>query len=245
MAEDKVRKALALLEQAGHMDIVRQEALGPLCLPRRASAGVAAAGMACSPPRTTRMVSPQVRRGGRGKGGPWRKGAAWAAGGACEVGPAGAGPKGNPRRPEVYRGRSEVGGGGKGAESGAACATPTEGGRGGGKSRQGCDIKGTVRQLEKGGVELGGLGFGRGARRAVAAREPWWEEKAGPGAACRMASAGVRRRRRKAADASAERCGSTGFAPAEAAAQGEQRPGPSGIEKSIADFSDGCDGEIV
>ncbi|KAJ1216134.1 hypothetical protein NDU88_003740 [Pleurodeles waltl] len=30
MAEEKVRKALALLEQAGRMDLVRPEALGPL-----------------------------------------------------------------------------------------------------------------------------------------------------------------------------------------------------------------------
>ncbi|KAJ1177304.1 hypothetical protein NDU88_002563 [Pleurodeles waltl] len=40
MAEDKVREALALLEQSGRMDIVRSQALGPLRPPRRASAGV-------------------------------------------------------------------------------------------------------------------------------------------------------------------------------------------------------------
>ncbi|KAJ1141871.1 hypothetical protein NDU88_008199 [Pleurodeles waltl] len=130
MAEDKVRKALALLEQAGRMDLVRPEALGPLHPARRASAGVAAAVMACSPPRAAITVS-QVRRGGRGE--------------------------------------------------------------------------------------------------LLVAREPWREEKVGPGAACRIASAGVRRGRRKAADASAEWCGGTGFAPAGAATQGEQRPGPSGV----------------
>ncbi|KAJ1216641.1 hypothetical protein NDU88_004242 [Pleurodeles waltl] len=49
--ESKVRAALALLRQAGRMDLVREEALAPGCLTLRASAGVAAAVAACSPPR--------------------------------------------------------------------------------------------------------------------------------------------------------------------------------------------------
>ncbi|KAJ1187758.1 hypothetical protein NDU88_004528 [Pleurodeles waltl] len=123
MAEDKVRKALALLKQAGCMDLVQPAVLGPLRPVRRACVGVAAAVMACSPPRAARTVS-QVRRGGRDKGGPGRKGAAWAAGGA----------------------RKEV--------------------------------------LDFDDTEPG---------EQIAARKPWREEKAGPEAACWMASAGVRR----------------------------------------------------
>ncbi|KAJ1159648.1 hypothetical protein NDU88_000153 [Pleurodeles waltl] len=46
-----MRRALALLEKAGCMDLVRQEALGPLPA-RKASSGVAAAVLACSPPRS-------------------------------------------------------------------------------------------------------------------------------------------------------------------------------------------------
>ncbi|KAJ1098236.1 hypothetical protein NDU88_003352 [Pleurodeles waltl] len=99
MADEKVQKALALLEQAGRVDIVQPEALGLLRPVRRASAGVAAAVMACSPLCAARMVA-QVRRG---KGGPGRKGEAWVVGGAGKVGPAWTGPKGNPRQLECSR----------------------------------------------------------------------------------------------------------------------------------------------
>ncbi|KAJ1174899.1 hypothetical protein NDU88_000190 [Pleurodeles waltl] len=63
MADKWVRKALALLEQAGCMDLVRPEALGLLRPARRASAEAAAAVMACSPPRAKKTAL-QVRRGG-------------------------------------------------------------------------------------------------------------------------------------------------------------------------------------
>ncbi|KAJ1215154.1 hypothetical protein NDU88_002763 [Pleurodeles waltl] len=134
MAEEKVRKPLALLEQAGAgpMDLVWPEALGPLHPPRRASAGVAAAVMSCSPRCAARTVA-QVRRGGWGKGGPGRKGAAWAAGGARKVGPAWAGTKGNPRRAEGSRSALEEWGGVKGNEPGAACSAHPGDGRGGGE----------------------------------------------------------------------------------------------------------------
>ncbi|KAJ1082308.1 hypothetical protein NDU88_002476 [Pleurodeles waltl] len=155
MADEKVRKALALLEQAGRMDIVRPEALGPLCPVHRASAGVVAAVMACSPPRAARTVAQEV--------------------------------------------------------------------------------------LDFDDAEPG---------EQIAAQEPWWEEKAGPGAACRIASAGVRRGRHKAADASAGWCGGKGFAPGGAAAQGKQLPGTSSTQRARVFFSDGyavcggLDGEV-
>ncbi|KAJ1185836.1 hypothetical protein NDU88_002623 [Pleurodeles waltl] len=46
--DSKVLEALALLQQAGRMDLVKEEALAPGCPARRASAGVAAAVAACS-----------------------------------------------------------------------------------------------------------------------------------------------------------------------------------------------------
>ncbi|KAJ1105978.1 hypothetical protein NDU88_003381 [Pleurodeles waltl] len=60
-----------------------------------------------------------------------------------------------------------------------------------------------------------------------AARVHWKEGKADPGSASRMASAGWSRRCIGAADASSGRCGGEGIAPPVAAAQEEQRPGPS------------------
>ncbi|KAJ1165864.1 hypothetical protein NDU88_006281 [Pleurodeles waltl] len=51
MAEDKVRVALALLQQAGRIDLVRPEVLAARRPARRASVGVAAAVLPCSPPR--------------------------------------------------------------------------------------------------------------------------------------------------------------------------------------------------
>ncbi|KAJ1125543.1 hypothetical protein NDU88_003971 [Pleurodeles waltl] len=73
-----------------------------------------------------------------------------------------------------------------------------------------------------------------------AARTPWDEVKAGSGAASWMASTGWRGRRREAADASSERCGGVGYAPPDAAAWEEQRPGPSRMRsKSRGDYT-GC-----
>ncbi|KAJ1154850.1 hypothetical protein NDU88_007593 [Pleurodeles waltl] len=60
----KVLEALALLQQAGRMDLVKEEALAPGRPARRASAGVAAAVTACSPPR--RAGRAQVRGIARG-----------------------------------------------------------------------------------------------------------------------------------------------------------------------------------
>ncbi|KAJ1113606.1 hypothetical protein NDU88_001848 [Pleurodeles waltl] len=47
----KVREALALLKQAGRMELLRDEALAPGRPARRSSAEVAAAVASCSPPR--------------------------------------------------------------------------------------------------------------------------------------------------------------------------------------------------
>ncbi|KAJ1089977.1 hypothetical protein NDU88_003117 [Pleurodeles waltl] len=79
MADEKVRAALALalLQQAGRVALVRTEALATGRPVRRASAGVAAAVMACSPPRAVASVS-KVRGVGRGAGGPGTEGEAWA-----------------------------------------------------------------------------------------------------------------------------------------------------------------------
>ncbi|KAJ1129025.1 hypothetical protein NDU88_007396 [Pleurodeles waltl] len=137
----KVLEALALLKQAGRMDLLREEALVPGRPARRASAGVAAAVAACSPPRP--------------------------AGGAQDT----------------------------------------------------LDF-----EEEDPGEE-------------EAARTPWEEAKAGPGAGSRMSSAGRRGRRREAADASSGRCGF--FAP-DTAAWEEQRPGPSGIQPKRRGEYTGC-----
>ncbi|KAJ1191631.1 hypothetical protein NDU88_000947 [Pleurodeles waltl] len=69
MADEKVRAALALLRQAGRMDLVRAEALATWRPARRASAGVVAAVMACSLPRAGSSGT-QLRGVGRGVGRP-------------------------------------------------------------------------------------------------------------------------------------------------------------------------------
>ncbi|KAJ1137904.1 hypothetical protein NDU88_004300 [Pleurodeles waltl] len=52
MSEECVRRALALLEKAGRMNLVRHATLGLWRPARMASADVAAAVLACSPPRS-------------------------------------------------------------------------------------------------------------------------------------------------------------------------------------------------
>ncbi|KAJ1194013.1 hypothetical protein NDU88_003308 [Pleurodeles waltl] len=79
--DPKVLQALALLREAGRLDLVAPEALSPGRLVRRAAAGVAAAVAACSPPRSTssgkvslskgrawREAGPATGRAGRGRG---------------------------------------------------------------------------------------------------------------------------------------------------------------------------------
>ncbi|KAJ1149699.1 hypothetical protein NDU88_002504 [Pleurodeles waltl] len=72
----KVLEAVALLKQAGRMDLLREEALAPGRPARRASAGVAAAVAACSPPRPAGGA--QVRGVARGAVGRAGKGVAGA-----------------------------------------------------------------------------------------------------------------------------------------------------------------------
>ncbi|KAJ1134497.1 hypothetical protein NDU88_000948 [Pleurodeles waltl] len=86
MAEEKIHKAL---------DLVRPEAFAPGRPARRASAGVAAAVLACSPLRTAPSLL-QVRRGGQAAGGTGRRGAAWAGQGAARRRAACGSPAGNP-----------------------------------------------------------------------------------------------------------------------------------------------------
>ncbi|KAJ1125419.1 hypothetical protein NDU88_003851 [Pleurodeles waltl] len=62
--DKNVLEAVALLRQAGRMDLLREEALAPGRPARRASAEVAAAVAACSPPRASGIV--KVRSGSRG-----------------------------------------------------------------------------------------------------------------------------------------------------------------------------------
>ncbi|KAJ1142306.1 hypothetical protein NDU88_008633 [Pleurodeles waltl] len=50
-AEEKVQAALRLLTEAGCLDILKEDVVGPSRPPRRASSGVAVAVLACSPPR--------------------------------------------------------------------------------------------------------------------------------------------------------------------------------------------------
>ncbi|KAJ1088643.1 hypothetical protein NDU88_001799 [Pleurodeles waltl] len=69
--EAKVREALALLRQAGRLDLLRDGALAPTRPARRASAGVAAAVAACSPPRVASAGKVRGAASGVGtKGGP-------------------------------------------------------------------------------------------------------------------------------------------------------------------------------
>ncbi|KAJ1213750.1 hypothetical protein NDU88_001381 [Pleurodeles waltl] len=62
-----LQAAVALLEKAGRMDLLRQEALPALRPARKAAQGVTAAVMACSPPRSGGRTG-QMRKGGQGGG---------------------------------------------------------------------------------------------------------------------------------------------------------------------------------
>ncbi|KAJ1099479.1 hypothetical protein NDU88_004580 [Pleurodeles waltl] len=67
MESEYIQAALSLLKKAGRMDLLRQVALPALRPARKATQGVAAAVMACSPQRAGARLG-QVRRGGRGGG---------------------------------------------------------------------------------------------------------------------------------------------------------------------------------
>ncbi|KAJ1185072.1 hypothetical protein NDU88_001867 [Pleurodeles waltl] len=64
-AEVKGQEALCLLQEAGRLDFVREEVVGVLRPARRAASGVAAAFLACWPPRCVpggiKMVSMRQR----------------------------------------------------------------------------------------------------------------------------------------------------------------------------------------
>ncbi|KAJ1166609.1 hypothetical protein NDU88_007008 [Pleurodeles waltl] len=238
----KVKAALALLKKAGRMDLVREEALAPGHPARRASGGVAAAVAACSPPRAGAGV--QVRGFGRG------------AGGAAVKGAVRAGRRSAGRRVRECQG---IPSGRPQAPSGSRRVVPRAG-----KGASGAARPSGNKRAKMGGVALGagtGKGDGRGSLtpgtpdllwqdpldfeegdpgKQDAARSPWEEEKAGPGAAGRMTSAGRRGRRREAVDAPSGRCGGVGFAPPDATAWEEQRPGPSRIRGKSRGVAAGC-----
>ncbi|KAJ1158219.1 hypothetical protein NDU88_010913 [Pleurodeles waltl] len=78
---DRVRRVLALLEKAGRMDLVNLEALSALRPARQASQGVAAAVLACSPPRSEKKAE-QVRKAGWVPGRAAGRGMGWVVCGA-------------------------------------------------------------------------------------------------------------------------------------------------------------------
>ncbi|KAJ1127497.1 hypothetical protein NDU88_005896 [Pleurodeles waltl] len=241
--EKKVQQALALLREAGRLDLLAPKALAPGRPVRRASAGVAAAVAACSPPRAAhgkkvgavrgrglREAGPGAGRAGRGRvvGGGTRGEAPRASLEAC-VGRRARRSFGEARRsPAVWR---------YGARPGA---TPRIGGNAskeqpgyfgdrrvgtGSSERQvleGVGAPGTPDLFEHGPLDFEEEDPGEQG----AALAPWDEEKASPRAASRMTSTERRGRRRRAADASARLCGGVGNAPPDAAAWEEQRLGP-------------------
>ncbi|KAJ1130104.1 hypothetical protein NDU88_008460 [Pleurodeles waltl] len=64
-ADDKVQAVLQLLSDAGRLDILRDGVVGPLSPVQRASSGVAAAVLACSPPRVISTRQPVYVRAWR------------------------------------------------------------------------------------------------------------------------------------------------------------------------------------
>ncbi|KAJ1164252.1 hypothetical protein NDU88_004697 [Pleurodeles waltl] len=110
MADPKVLEAVALLRQAGRLDLLREGALESGRPARRASAGVAAAVAACSPPR---MVE-KVRKVGAGAGarGGTKAGRGRAARPAARPAATGEAPEAGPGRAQP-EGRQALGGKGK------------------------------------------------------------------------------------------------------------------------------------
>ncbi|KAJ1166461.1 hypothetical protein NDU88_006863 [Pleurodeles waltl] len=253
-SEKKVLEAVALLRQAGWLDLLKEGALAPTRPACRASAGVAAAVAACSPPRGSAAC--KVRGPSRGvgtRGGP----------GAGKRSVPGRGRVGIPQGcPGLWAALGGVRAFFQRQSGGRSLTGPRLGrprlkaivGRSSRATVMGVGIRRRVR-AGSGWAEPGLVNRGRLTRRLLlqprfvqvrgfpirgqldfgeedpgeqdAARGRWGEEKAGPWAASRIASSGGSKRRIGAADASNGRCGGEGVAPPVAAAQKEQRPGPS------------------
>ncbi|KAJ1164380.1 hypothetical protein NDU88_004820 [Pleurodeles waltl] len=225
-----LRAAVALLEKAGRMDLLRREALPALRPAQKAAHGVAAAVMACSPPRSGAKLSqeengeeydPRIPVDSK-----WPTILDWSAseseGEQAEarqeerggVPPSHSVRRGPPRR--VYGGPGSVGpeqasGGGPRfftARDFVFSGTPDRTGQG------------ECREEEEPG-EL------------WAARLPWSEGQAEPRAAGRSPSPGWLAERRMTADAPGKRCGGRGRAPAGAPASWERRPGPAGVHAGV------------
>ncbi|KAJ1154290.1 hypothetical protein NDU88_007043 [Pleurodeles waltl] len=120
MSDECVRRALPLLEKAGRMDVVQQEALGPLRLARKALASVVAVVLACSPPRAGGKAE-QVRRGGRAGGRSQGRGVELPIGSISKYTPRAADAQGKTQRVCQVRMRKDTGGSACRAAPGAAC----------------------------------------------------------------------------------------------------------------------------
>ncbi|KAJ1174917.1 hypothetical protein NDU88_000208 [Pleurodeles waltl] len=273
--DDKVREVLALLWQAGRMDLVKEEALAPSRLALSARLVL---------PRRSRLALRRVRRVEFRVGVPsefekkenWvgaqrfedsRVAAAgWVEGEGPQVESAGFGAQRDPRVPVsrkwptmlIWSSSEEEGVPGDGEGEWSDGEGPSAGGtRKAPRRVYGSLQLGTLLGEDEGSEEGEVLGKEGGivvqGKKGVflypgtpdlvwqgpldfdeedpgqqeAARTPWEEGKAGPRAASRMASSGWRGRRREAADASSGRCGGVGYAPPDATAWEEQRPGPS------------------
>ncbi|KAJ1107714.1 hypothetical protein NDU88_005103 [Pleurodeles waltl] len=222
MADAKVRQALALLQQAGHLDLVRPEAFGPVRTGRRASAVVVAAVVACLPPRAE---GPKPRGNSGSAAGPkgphfpkvahhvsveWQRGSngsgAWG-GYSGEEEPAGGW---TPKVPTCVYGAQS----GRVGEWLAGIVEAVEDGDGEGGSSDGIMVEVSSNSGTPDLCWQEPLDFEEEEpSEQGAARPPWQEEKPGPGAAGWITSAGRRTGWREAADAPAGWCGGKGFAP--------------------------------
>ncbi|KAJ1197594.1 hypothetical protein NDU88_001451 [Pleurodeles waltl] len=277
-ADPKVLEAVTLLRQAGRLDLLKEGALEPGRPARRASAGVAAAVAACSPPRVAEKVSGVSKGAGAGaRGGtgaakgkaarPARRAAAPRD--SLEAGHGLVRPGGRPTRGGRARPRLVLRPQGSCIDITGALGTSAAGGRGSpgkarahharaaGPIRKGLKIVGSEgpgAELSRGGgtpdlVWQGPLDYEEDdPGEQEAARLHWEEEKATPWVASRMASTGRSRRWAGAVEASSGLSGGVGFAPPDAAAWEEQRPGPSRRTSSIRGEYSGvirCCGEGV
>ncbi|KAJ1182338.1 hypothetical protein NDU88_007530 [Pleurodeles waltl] len=159
MSDEYVRRALALLAKAGCMDRVKQEALGPLRPARKASSGVAAAVLACLPPRSSQKPV-QVRWGGRVLGRCIERGAGPSSGGSARGLPLNADTPGKPRHVCRSKQGAQTACGTRKGGMGAACKS-SAGKQGKGRGLGGNERIGFSRRTPAGAGIRGGWGGGR------------------------------------------------------------------------------------
>ncbi|KAJ1099458.1 hypothetical protein NDU88_004559 [Pleurodeles waltl] len=243
--DPKILEAVALLRQVGRLDLLVEGALAPERPARRASAGVAAAVAACSPPRSSGGRKPLAERdpkvpvskkwptmlqwsseeeGGSSPGGRWYEDGApedSSLGAYCKAG---------------REASQEWGVLGLGVGSGEE-GSGGEGGPGDYSQWAIGSAPGTPDLIWQGPLDYEDDDPGE----QDAARVRWEEEKAGPWVASRMASPGWSRRCLGAADAYDGRSGGEGWAPPVAAARGERRPGSSRRRTTDRGKYSGCE----